>query len=201
MKERNLLSCGLNSPLLNAFYYKVFDNEYEELEREVPYLHMERAQKNIDSAIDQLEYLELHKDFQSIKAESVNRFVANEQLNLKRHIQQRATNLLNAAKGMENRNRQEQVNAVLAKALEEVDKLQKNIPKSVIDASFDAALDGIRAGAMDYKNDVVLPMILEKIKGEVNKIKGLSQEQQKKLVALTEGQLQQLRNMDEQWVY
>lgn len=198
MKERSSVSCNLISPLLNAFYYRVFDNEYEELEREVPYIHMERAQKNIDRAIDQLEYLELHKDFQSIKAESVNRFVANEQLNLKRHIQQRANNLLNTAKGMEQRNRQEQINTILEKALAEVDNLQKNIPESVLEASFDAALEGIRTGVMDYKTDIVLPMILEKIKGEVGKIKGLSQEEQKKLVTLSENQLQQLRNMDEQ---
>ena len=177
---------------------KVLDAELAELDREAPKIQAEKAQKNMQEALNQMEYLELHKDFQAIKAESVNRFVQNEQINLKKHIQSRATNLLTTAQAMEQRNRQDQVNMILEKALAEVDKLQKNIPASVIDASFQSALDGIKSGVMDYKNDVVLPLILEKIKVEVGKIKNLSAAEQKKLVTLSEAQLQQLRSMDEQ---
>ncbi len=175
---------------------KVLDAELQELDREAPKVHAEQAQKNMNDALDQMEYLEIHKDFQAIKAESINRFVQNEQLNLKRHIQGRAVNLMSTAQAMEQRNRQEQVNAILEKALAEVDKLQKNIPESVIEASFQSALDGIKSGSMDYKNDVVLPLILEKIKAEVGKIRNLSAAEQKKLVTLSEAQLQQLRSMD-----
>lgn len=198
MKPERLCLCNLISPLLNSFYMKVLDAELAELDREAPKIQAEKAQKNMQEALNQMEYLELHKDFQAIKAESVNRFVQNEQINLKKHIQSRATNLLTTAQAMEQRNRQDQVNMILEKALAEVDKLQKNIPASVIDASFQSALDGIKSGVMDYKNDVVLPLILEKIKVEVGKIRNLSAAEQKKLVTLSEAQLQQLRSMDEQ---
>ena len=66
---------------------KVIDAELTEIEREAPKVQAELAQKNMDDALAQMEYLELHKDFQAIKAESINRFVQNEQLNLKKHIQ------------------------------------------------------------------------------------------------------------------
>lgn len=144
-----------------------------------------------------MEYLELHRDFQNIKAESVNRFVANEQLNLKKHIQTRASELLGMAKTMETKNRQEIINGILRKVVDEVENLQKNIPAKVVAASFEAALDGIASGAMDYKKDIVLPMILERVRVEVSKLQNLSAEEQKKLVMLSEAQINQLRSQDQ----
>lgn len=150
------------------------------------------------NAMEQMEYLDLHRDFQNIKTESVNRFVANEQLNLKKHIQTRAADLLNNAKSMETRNRQEIINNILRKAVQEVESLQKNIPAKVVEASFEAALDGISSGVMDYKKDVVLPMILERVKAEVAKLQNLSEEEQKNLIMLSQAQIEQLRNQDNQ---
>lgn len=144
-----------------------------------------------------MEYLDLHRDFQSIKAESVNRFVANEQLNLKKHVQTRAIELLANAKSMEARNRAEIVGNILKKAVDEVERLQRNIPAQVVEASFEAALDGIASGAMDYRKDIVLPMVLERIRGEVAKLQNMSEAEQQKLLVLTEAQIEQLRSQDE----
>ena len=169
----------------------------EDIEREAPYVEAELAKDNMKRAMEQMEYLQLHRDFQAIKTESVNRFVANEQLNLKKHIQNRASDLLNSAKTMEKRNRQEIINGILRKAVEEVEKLQKNIPAKVVEASFEAALDGIASGLMDYKKDIVLPMILDKVKAEVSKLQNLSEEEQKKLLMLSQTQIEQLKTQDQ----
>ena len=197
MKVVKLYLCKLIRPFLNTFYFKVINQEIEDIEREAPYVHAEMAKDNIKRALEQMEYLELHRDFQNIKAESVNRFVANEQLNLKKHIQHRAQELLANAKSMEARNRQEIINNILRKVVEEVENLQKNIPPKVVEASFEAALDGISTGVMDYKKDIVLPMILEKVRHEVSKLQNLSAEEQKKLLILTEAQIEQLRSQDQ----
>lgn len=162
----------------------------------MPHVEAELAKANMKRAMEQMEYLDLHRDFQNIKAESINRFIANEQLNLKKHIQDRATELLNSAKTMEAKNRQEIISNILKKAVNEVENLQRNIPPQVIASSFDAALDGIATGTMDYKKDIVLPLILERIRGEVSKLQNLSAEEQKKLLMLTSAQIEQLRNQD-----
>ena len=182
--------------MLNTFYFNVINQELEDIEREAPQVHAELAKNNMQKAMEQMEYLELHRDFQNIKTESINRFVANEQLNLKKHIQNRAAGLLSNAKSMEAKNRQEIINGILKKVVSEVESLQKNIPAKVLEASFEAALDGISTGVMDYKKDIVLPMILEKAKAEVSKLQNLSAEEQKKLLMLSEAQLEQLRNQD-----
>ena len=98
---------------------------------------------------------------------------------------------------METKNRQEIINSILRKAVEEVDMLQKNSPDTVVEASFEAALDGIATGLMDYKKDIVLPMILEKVKTEVSKLQNLSEEEQKKLLMLSQTQIEQLRSQDQ----
>ena len=197
MRAGRACFCELTRPFLNTFYFNVIDQEIEDIEREAPQVHAEMAKDNMKRAMEQMEYLELHRDFQSIKAESINRFVANEQLNLKKHIQDRAAELLASAKSMEARNRQEIINRVMKKVVDEVESLQKNIPVKVLEASFEAALDGIATGIMDYKKDIVLPMILERVRVEVSKLQNLSEEEQKKLVMLSEAQIEQLRNQDD----
>ena len=174
----------------------MINQELDDLEREVPHVESERAKANIKRAMEQMEYLDLHRDFQNIKAESVNRFIANEQSNLKAHIHNRAAELLNTAKSMEAKNRQEILNNVLKRAVDEVEALQRNIPPQVIEASFESALDGIASGTMDYKKDIVLPLILERIRSEVAKLQNMSEAEQQKLLMLTQAQIEQLRSQD-----
>ena len=187
----------MTSPFLNTFYFQVINQELDDLSREQPYVESQLAKDNMKRAMEQMEYLDLHRDFQNIKAESINRFVANEQLNLKKHVQSRATELLANAKSMEARNRAEIIGNILKKAVDEVERLQRNIPPQVVEASFEAALDGIASGAMDYKKDIVLPMVLERIRSEVSKLQNMSEAEQQKLLVLTEAQIEQLRSQDD----
>lgn len=55
-------------------------------------------------------------------------------------------------------------------------------------ASFEAALDGIRSGVMTYKNDKILPMIQDEMAKRLTKFKGMSAEEEGKLLQISEEQ-------------
>jgi hypothetical protein len=69
--------------------------------------------------------------------------------------------------------------------------------KAKIEADiFELALEGVAQGKMDYAKDPILPFVIETINKTVEKFNTISQEDQDKLVALTEDQLTSLRNSD-----
>lgn len=153
--------------------------------------------QNMHHAREQMDYYLLHRNYNTIKAESINRFLAHEQMNLQKHINVRTHNLLKAAKSAETGNRRALVNKIVAKALDFLDEQMKGDLTAVNDAIFESALIGISKGSMTYENDPLLPMVTSMIKAEVAKITDLSEAEQQQLVALTEMQLNNLRKMDE----
>jgi hypothetical protein len=181
----------------NKWYNAIAENEMEDLKREGPNMIKEFAQKQYDLAKEQLGYLGIHQEFQRIKYESVNRFLANEQINLKNHLVNRANNLLKNAKNFETQNKKQILTKIYQKVFEEIENIQKDPSKKVLKASFEAALLGIETGQMTYKKDIVIEEILIKIKSEIEKLKNLSVEEVKELIALSEIQIQQLRGIDE----
>jgi hypothetical protein len=197
LKEEKQCFCKLNRPMQNKWYNAIAENEMEDLKREGPNMIKEFAQKQYDLAKEQLGYLGIHQEFQRIKYESVNRFLANEQINLKNHLVNRANNLLKNAKNFETQNKKQILTKIYQKVFEEIENIQKDPSKKVLKASFEAALLGIETGQMTYKKDIVIEEILIKIKSEIEKLKNLSVEEVKELIALSEIQIQQLRGIDE----
>lgn len=61
---------------------------------------------------------------------------------------------------------------------------------------FKLALKGIAAGRMDYANDPILPYVIATIQKTVEKFSKISPEEQKKIVQLSNEQLEALRNAD-----
>ena len=55
-------------------------------------------------------------------------------------------------------------------------------------ASFLSALEGIRSGVMTYKEDLVLPLIEKEMAERLQRFKGLSLEEETKLLALSNEQ-------------
>lgn len=78
-------------------------------------------------------------------------------------------------------------------ATNKLESIKKNVPKNIEDASFEAALDGISTGKMDYKKDIIIQELISAIRSEVQKIKNLSPTEMKKLIALTEDQIKSLK--------
>lgn len=184
-------------PLQNKWYNAIAENEIDDLKREGPGMLRDFAQEQYEKAKEQLGYLPIHQEFQAIKYESVNRFLANEQINLKNHVVNRANNLLKSAQTFEAQNKKQILSKVFQKVFSEIEKMQKNPPKSILKASFESALIGIETGKMEYEKDIVIETLLKKIKTEINNLKDLTPEQIKELISLTEMQLQQMRGQDE----
>jgi hypothetical protein len=112
----------------------------------------------------------VHEDFKKVKFESVSRFLVNQEQNLKTHVKQRAMNLLKSAEQMENKNQAEIIRKIMTIAVTKLDEIKGNVPKKVEEASFEAALDGISSGKMDYKKDIVINELISAIRSEVKKI-------------------------------
>lgn len=155
------------------------------------------VKKQIATAREQMDYYMVHKNFNAVKAESINRFMAHEQMNLQKHINDRTHSVLRSAKQGEVNNERALVNKVVAKAIEFLDAKMESDMSAINDAMFECALAGISSGKMNYANDPLLPMVQQLIREEVAKITDLSPAEQLRMVALTEAQLGQLRNADE----
>lgn len=84
----------------------------------------------------------------------------------------------------------------MEETLSSIDTAYTNNKEQIDAAMFDLALEGIANGRMDYSKDPILPHILETINRTVAKFNSISKEQQDKMVALSEDQLQSIRNAD-----
>jgi hypothetical protein len=133
--------------------------------------------KRLDQAKEQIEYYNVHEDYHSMKAESINRFLAIEQINLRNHIQQRALKLLQTAEQMEISNQRYLINNIVTDALGEVDRTIRDEIDNIQDAMFESALIGIRNQKMTYENDPLLPLIRQRIQGKISKLTQMTEEE------------------------
>lgn len=192
-----LTDVHLYRPLLVRWYRRVSANEIYNFE---VYYH-----ENVENSIrdlmrlskSQLEYFTLHQDYDSVRAASIKTFIANEQLNLQRHIVDRTLSILKQAQVYEEINRQNFLKNILEQAANEIDKqLQGEGANKIQRQMLDSAIEGLRKGFMDYSNDPILPLVQGVVQREVQKIQSLSPEEQGKLVSLTEYQVQSIRDTD-----
>lgn len=158
----------------------------------------EYLNEKLDQAREQIEYYSVHEDYHAIKAESVNRFLAIEQVNLRNHIQQRANKLLQTAEQMEVSNQRYLINSIVTEALGEVDRTLKDEINNIQDAMFESALIGIRQQKMTYENDPLLPLIRNRIQGKISKLTKMTEEEKDSLISLTNDQVESLRVLDRQ---
>jgi len=184
-------------PLLVRFYRRVaavdmynFDLFYHE--------NMEvSVREQMRTAKEQLEYMQIHQDFNDIKSESINNFLANEYINLQRHIADRAVNILKQAQMFEDINKNRYLQNIIVEATAEIDKALEGPQKDEIqNKMLESAINGLAKGYMDYEGDPILPLVQKVIRRNVEKFTKLSAEEQKKLLSLTDSQLSTLKQMD-----
>ena len=58
----------------------------------------------------------------------------------------------------------------------------------ILQSSFESALTGIRKGEMTYENDALMPILREQMDSRIESFKGLSAEEEGKLLSLTSNQ-------------
>ena len=161
-------------PFLNSFYILTFRNEIEGMQNAVPDDIQNVVSKNMKEALEQFDYLLLHSKFKGVKEQSIQNFLLNQELELKQTIKERAVDLLKMAEEFEINNQKQVLAKIVKRVEDEIDGIQKNPSPQILDAAFEAALNGVKEGKMSYKGDGVLPHVTEFIRNELSKFKGLS---------------------------
>ena len=80
-------------------------NELAQLEESLPEEYDIKATENIKTALNQLEFLQLHSSFKGVKTSLIKGFIDNQQNVLKSHLTDRSLNLLKTAEQMEKTDR------------------------------------------------------------------------------------------------
>ncbi len=155
----------------------IFYNEIRSLEENVPEELDIMASANIQKAIEQLEYYNIHSSFKEVKNTIIEQFIDTQEINLKHHINDRAINLLKLAKQYEANNQKSILNQISKSVLDEIIAIQANPSKEIIDSAFKAALKGIHDGKMTYEGDIVLPTIKQKVEKTINNYKNMKPEE------------------------
>jgi hypothetical protein len=98
---------------------------------------------------------------------------------------------------MEEMNRNKILHGIVEGANAELDRALAGPEATDIKrAMFNSALEGLTKGYMEYNNDPVLPLIQSYVKREMDRYTNLSEEEQSKLISLSESQIQSLRDSD-----
>jgi hypothetical protein len=148
-------------PLLARFYRRASANEVFNFE---VYYHENietKLQEMTRIAKGQLDYWDLHSSFRDVKANSINNFLGNEYLNLQKHLNDRALNILKQTKAYEDGNTNRLLSQVVSDAISQIDKSLEGTQRADIENKiFNSALEGLSKGFCDYSNDPLLPLVL-----------------------------------------
>lgn len=187
---------SLMKPLLFTFHEDIISHEYKLMDSYWNDNMREFLNERISKAREQIEYYDIHEDYYKVKSESINRFLAIEQVNLKNHITQRAEKLLQSAEQMESSNQRSLINNIVNEAISEVDKTLNESIDDIQDGMFESALIGIKRQSMTYEKDPLLPLIKSKIEGKIKKLTSMTEEEKIKLIQLSKDQIESLKSLD-----
>merc|ERR1712046_221250 len=141
---------------------------------------------------EQLEYNRIDKEYEFVKKRALINFLTNSKLDSEAHFHTRTVSMLNQIQNFENANLKANMKEIAVGSVEKV-LGQIDSPEFAADvkrASFLSALDGIRTGTMTYSQDLILPMIQKEMEERLAKYKGLSPEEEGKLLSLSADQRQ-----------
>jgi hypothetical protein len=145
----------------------------------------------------QVEYKRIHDEYQFIKKRSLVNYLTSERFNLEKHFHDRTLALLSNIVSFEEQNLRNKITSIARDAFAEtLKKVEHDRDGSVRRQAFVAALDGIKKGSMDFKSDPVLPILKQELTSRTDALRGLSAEDQDKLLSLTEDQKRSLSVID-----
>lgn len=99
------------------------------LEESYPEEQAKISDDNMNQALEQFAFMELNSQFSKVKKQSISNFLEAQEKNLKKHIADRANNLLGSARQMEEKNLREIVNKVIKNVVGEVDVIESEPSK------------------------------------------------------------------------
>uniref|UniRef100_A0A7S3P0L1 Uncharacterized protein n=1 Tax=Euplotes crassus TaxID=5936 RepID=A0A7S3P0L1_EUPCR len=145
----------------------------------------------------QIDYFSIHNEYKFVKKRSMVNFMTNERLNLEKHFHERTVNMLHQIQGFEQQNMKNKLKSVTQEAFDAtLAKIESDEEDVIYNQCFDAALDGIRKGRMDFKMDPVLPIMTEELSSRVSVLKNLTEEQENRLLSINEDQKKAVAQTD-----
>lgn len=106
--------------------------------------------------------------------------------------------MLKQIQNFENQNLREQIRQIATGSFSKVQEAIKDPSQSkkIKDDSFQSALKGISSGIMAYENDPLLPILQNEMKARIAHFKGLSAEEEGKLLSLSSEQRRIIADSD-----
>lgn len=139
---------------------------------------------------EQIEYNRIDKEYEFVKKRALINFLTNSKLDAEAHFHTRAVSMLNQIQNFEQANLKANMKEIavgsVTKVLAEMESpaMEKDLKR----ASFLSALDGIRTGTMTYSEDIILPAIQKEMEHRLTSFKGLTAEEEGKLLSLSADQ-------------
>jgi hypothetical protein len=145
----------------------------------------------------QMTYSFINQEYDFVKKRSLVNFLTNEKLNLEGHFHERALNMLRGIQRFEKNNMEAHVQRIAEESWNSViDSVKTSNKEAFQKSSFQSALNGISSGIMSYEGDEVLPMLNAEIEKRTAEFKGLSAEEEGKLLSLTSQQKNTIAEQD-----
>lgn len=168
--------------------YSVFYNVFSRYEAQQLMLSWadtceEKQYAHVQDSKEQLEYLRLHNEYEHVKKRSLVNFLTNERLEVEKHMHERALAMLRTIYNFEQGNLRAELKRIVNEALESsLNQLRNEQQSELHSSAFASALEGIRRGEMNYREDPILPLVLEKIRAATQRLKNLTPEQEAQLL-------------------
>lgn len=147
---------------------------------------------------EQMEYVRINAEYDFVKKRALINYLTNEKLNLEQHFHGRVNNMLKMIQNYENQNMRNHIREIATGSFETVQKTVRDpATKAIIQkAAFLSALDGIKNGIMTYSNDPLLPLLQSEMEKRIAHFKGISHEDESKLLSLSSDQRRFVSDQD-----
>lgn len=147
---------------------------------------------------EQMEYVRINEEYDFVKKRALVNYLTNEKLNLEHHFHQRTLSMLKSISNFEQQNLRNHLKDIALGSFQKVQDAFKEPAqkKEIQSAAFKAALAGISSGVMKYENDPLLPMLQNEMQSRIQHFKGLSSEDESKLLSLTQEQRRVIADLD-----
>ncbi len=147
---------------------------------------------------EQIDYYLIHKEFAYIKKRSLSNYLDKEKKNLEKHFYDRTVSMLKTIEQFENSNVKNKIKELIEESMKTVFQRVETEQgrKSLHDAGFQSALQGLKTGQMTYQNDPLLPLFVNEVQSRITPLKNLSPADENKLFALSADQKRQVAEED-----
>jgi hypothetical protein len=174
-------------PKFSVFYNVYSGYEYTQLANMWADCAEMAQNQHLRHTKEQLEYNRIDKEFEYVKKRALINFLTNTKLNAEANFHHRTISMLKQIQNFEEANLKNEMKNIALGSLETV-MSQVNSPaqaEKIKRASFLAALEGIKSGEMTYQGDLILPMIEAEMKSRLEKFRGMTKEEEGKMLSLS----------------